>query len=99
MLLGDLPFAVRALVKSWGFSLVAATTIALGIGANAAMFSIAHAVLLKPLPYPDADRMGRVRGASVRSRRPGNLSPMDFLDLRERNREFERLAAFNNYAD
>src|SRR5215472_11462399 len=99
MLVKDLRFAIHGLVKWWGLSVVAITTIALGIGANAAMFSVVHAVLLKPLPYPQADRMVRVRGGSVVSKRPGNLSPMDFLDLRERNRRFERLAAYNNYAD
>ena len=99
MLVKDLRFAIRGLLKWWGFSLVAMTTVALGIGVNTAMFSVVHAVLLKPLPYPQADRMVRVRGGSVLSMRPGNLSPMDFLDLHERTRRFERLAAYNNYAD
>ncbi len=99
MVLTDLRFAVRGLVKRPGFSLVAIATIALGIGANTAMFSVVHAVLLRALPYPDADRMVRVRGVNVVAKQPGNLSPMDFLDLHARTRTFERLAAYNNYAD
>jgi putative ABC transport system permease protein len=99
MLHQDLKYAVRALIKQPGFSLVAVATLALGIGANTAIFSVINAVLLRPLPYRDANRLERVRGSSVATRQPGNLSPMDFLDLRDRTRRFERLAAYNNYAD
>src|SRR5437899_11927190 len=94
----DLKFAVRALLKRPGFTGVAVVTLALGIGANTAIFSIVNALLLTPLPYADADRVMRLRGSTVGSAQPGNLSPMDFIDLRERTRRFERLAAYNNYA-
>ena len=99
MAVTDIRVAVRALVKRPGFSMVALLTIALGIGANAAMFSVVHAVLLKPLPYPNADRIVRVRGANLLTHEPGNLSPMDFLDLHDRTRRFTKLAAYNNFAD
>src|SRR6516164_4146771 len=99
MLLQDLRFAVRALVKRPGFTAVAVVTLALGIGANAAIFTVFNAVLLRPLPYSHVERIARIRGLRTTTRQPGNLSPMDFLDLRSRTRRFDRLAAFNNYAD
>ena len=95
----DLGFAIRALLKRPGFTGVAVATLALGIGANATIFSIVNAVLLRPLPYPDVDRIVRVRGSSVLTHQVGNLSPMDFIDLQARTRRFERLAGYNNYAD
>ena len=99
MVWNDLRFSVRSLLKRPGFTSVAVVTLALGIGANTAIFSIVHAVLLRPLPYADADRIARVRGGSLQTRQPGNLSPMDFFDLKTRTRTFERIAAYNNYAD
>jgi putative ABC transport system permease protein len=99
MLRQDVRYALRAFVKRPGFSLVAVGTLALGIGANVAIFSVVNAVLIRSLPYPAAARIARVRGSSVGTRQPGNLSPMDFLDLQQRTRRFERLAAYNNYAD
>ena len=56
-LLHDLRFGLRAMLRSPGFTVVALVTMALGIGANTAMFSIVNGVILKPLPYPDADRI------------------------------------------
>src|SRR5262249_40592280 len=97
MLGRDLRYALRTLVKRPGFTAVALATLALGIGANTAIFSIVNAVLLRPLPYRAAARLVEVHGSTAGQR--GNLSPMDFLDLRDRIERLEHVAAFNNYAD
>src|SRR5262245_23411423 len=90
-LLQDFRYAVRTFRKSAGFSALAILTLALGIGANTAIFSLVHAVLLKPLPFDRADRVVAVT-ETWRGRR-GGVSAGNFADLRAANRSFERLAA------
>ena len=89
----DLRYALRALLKSPGFTLVAVLTLALGIGANTALFSVVDAALLRPFPYPEADRIVRVfsmvRGGDA------SVSPADFLDWQRMTRSFTGLAATN----
>jgi|HubBroStandDraft_1064217.scaffolds.fasta_scaffold11134_3 predicted permease len=89
----DLRYALRSLGKSPGFTAVILLTLALSIGANSAIFSVIDGVLLRPLPYPDADRIVRVFFHSASYPR-FPLNPFDFRDFRARNRSFESLAGF-----
>ena len=91
-LIDDLRFAVRIQRKRLGFTAVAVITLALGIGANTAIFSIASAVILRPLPYPDADRL--VLMLEENRGRWGPVSYPNYLDWRRENRVFDQVAAF-----
>jgi putative ABC transport system permease protein len=91
----DVRYAVRRLRRTPAFTVIAVLTLALGIGANTAIFSVVHSVLLKPLPYADPDRLLVVYETDRNSgtvREPAAVQ--NFLDLRERTRTFESLAAF-----
>jgi putative ABC transport system permease protein len=88
----DLRFGFRMLLKNPGFTLIAVFTLALGIGANTAIFSVVDAVLLRPLPYADPERLVWLWDTSPQlPTAPASLP--DFLDWKERNRSFEHLAA------
>jgi putative ABC transport system permease protein len=91
-LIQDLRYAGRTLRHSPGFTLVAVATLALSLGANTAIFSFVDAVLLKPLPYPDADRIVRVLEAPPGGGRNG-ISTLNFLDWQKQSTCFEYLAA------
>ena len=97
MLRQDLRYAVRTLRKSPGFALVAVLTLALGIGANTAIFSVVDAVILRPLPYPEPARLvelwGNVKRAKVERR---GASYPDYVDWRDQSQSFERMAAFDS---
>jgi putative ABC transport system permease protein len=91
----DLRYGVRMLIKRPGFTAVAVLTLALGIGANSAIFSVVNAVLLRPLPFMEPERLVYAEGADLRDgSKGGSISPPDFLDYREQNHVFERFAAF-----
>ena len=92
-MLNDFRLAFRALSKSAGFASIAIVTLALGIGASTAIFSVVSGVLLKPLPYPDADRMMQVESVFP-SGFIGRVSYPNFTDIREQNRSFAELAAY-----
>jgi len=95
-LLQDVRFAIRLLRKQWGFTLAALLTLALGIGVNAAMFSVILAVLIEPLPYPHAGRL-MFLAASTATGGPISFSYPDVLDWQRQTRAFESLAAYQSF--
>jgi hypothetical protein len=92
--LHDTRFALRLMWRAPAFTLIAIATLALGIGANTAIFSVVNAALIAPLPFPEADRLvavwTTVRRQTVERR--GTSYP-DFRDFRERARAFDAIAA------
>ena len=91
--LQDVRYGVRALAKDPGFTAVAILALALGIGANTAIFSVVNGVLLLPLPYRDPDRLMRLAETSPGFARMAVAYP-NFVDWKQQSRSFERLAAF-----
>ena len=94
-LVKDLRFALRMLLKNPGFTAVAVLTLALGIGANAAIFSVVNAVLLRPLPYPDLDRLVLVWESTIHDR-TNIVSAPNFFDWQQQNGVFESMALFDS---
>ena len=91
----DLLYALRHLRKNPGYALVTVLTLALGIGANTAIFSVVNGVILKPLPYPDASRL-----IFITSQFPGLgfdqfwVSAPEFVEFRERNQSFQDVGGY-----
>lgn len=88
----DIRYAVRMLLKKPGFAAVAVVTLALGIGANTAIFTIVNSVLLRPLPYPDPERLVMIWGTHPQIGREAASLP-DFVDWRRQSRSFQYMAA------
>jgi putative ABC transport system permease protein len=97
-LMRNLKFAIRLLLKSPAFACAAVTIMALGIGANTAIFSIVHGVLLEPLPYRDANRLVQLWHTPPQSSFPGmtefSVSAANFLDWQKQNHIFEQMALY-----
>jgi predicted permease len=97
-LVADLRYGLRILLRNPGFTLAAIVVLALGIGANTAIFSIVNAVLLRPLPYQDASRIMQVWHVPPAKSFPGmslfSVSPANYLDWQDQNRSFEQMAAY-----
>jgi predicted permease len=89
----DVRYSLRSLRQSPGFAIVTILTLAVGIGANSAIFSVMNGILLKPLPYPEAKQLYRIfEHSKAYPRFP--VSPADFLDYRKRNHVFESIAVY-----
>ncbi len=95
VLRGDVRYGARLLLKNPGFTAVAVLSLALGIGANTAIFSAVNAVLLRPLPYREPDRLVDISGVNPRSRWFA-VSPATFLDWKAQNHVFSDMAAVSN---
>ncbi len=94
-LIEDLNYAQRVLRKSAGFTSVAVLTLALGIGASTAIFSIVNAILLQPLPYPDADRILSLSTVwKAKSQTTARISGGDLLDIQSENQIFDALGVY-----
>src|SRR4051812_20517984 len=88
-------YAIRLLRKSPAFTLVAVLTLALGIGANTAVFSVLDSVLLRPLPYVDPDRLVLVSETTTAApTEEYGVAAQEYLDYRDQNRSFSSVAAF-----
>ena len=93
----DVRYGARMLWKKPAYSAIAVLTLALGIGANTAIFSVVNAVLLEPLPFVDADRLMALGQQNSQNRTAlSQFSFRNFADVRDRNQSFERLAAYYN---
>jgi predicted permease len=91
-LLRDISYGVRSLLKHPGFTAIVVLTLAVGIGASSAIFSVVNTVLLRPLPYRNADRMVVIQELDPAGKRT-QVTPANFLDWRAQNTVFEQLAA------
>ncbi|HWA87462.1 MAG TPA: ABC transporter permease [Opitutus sp.] len=94
----DLRYAVRQLAKAPGFTAVAVLTLALGIGACTAIFSVVNSVLLRPLPYPESDRLVVVIETKLPEIPQFSVAPGNYFDWRERTTSFEQLAAVREFS-
>src|SRR5277367_79624 len=93
----DARYGLRNLARNPGFALVAMLTLALGIGANTTIFSVINNTLLKPLPFPDADRLALVFETFGKGPNNWNIvSAPNFWDFEKQNRSFERMAMFDS---
>ena len=92
----DVRYGARVLAKHKAFTIVAVLTLALGIGANTAIFSVVNELLLRPLPYRDADRIVMLWEVTPEGRQQNTTSRANFMGWREQSQSFENIAAFSD---
>ena len=95
-ILADVRFSFRQFRKSPGFTTVVVIILALGIGANATVFSVVDAVMLRPLPYVQPERLVEVKSSEWQHYETGDVSYPDYFDWRAQNRSFEQLLSYHN---
>ncbi len=101
-MLADIRYGLRQLLKHPGFTIVAVLTLALGIGANTAIFSVVNALLLKPLPFPNSHELVAFGSVDLRESKSGkptelnSLSYADYFDFREQNRTLAHVSVFRD---
>src|SRR6187549_3268646 len=96
-MLSDIRYGLRQLLKNPGFTIIAVLTLALGIGANTAIFSVVNALLLRPLPYQESDRLVQLAEKNREGRRSTVAYP-NFEDWRVRAQSFEAMASVRGQA-
>ena len=96
MLIRDFRYAVRRLIKNFRFAVTAVLTLTLGIGATTAIFSVVYSVLIKPLPYPNADELVRIRHSDINGER--SFSETMYLTYRAENRTFASIGLWDETA-
>src|SRR5215813_2695489 len=92
-LLQDLRYGVRVLAKNPTFTVAAVLALALGIGANTAMFSVVNALLIRPLAYRDSDRLVKINNWEGKANSESAVSPPGFVDYRDQSHSFENVSA------
>src|SRR6185436_17995763 len=96
-LIKDLRYGVRSFRKRPGFVLIAVSTLALGIGATTAMFTVVNSLLLRPLNFPEPERIVRFQGINPRQGiKSSNMSVPDIVDWQTQGQSFERIAGFTS---
>ena len=97
-MLTDMRYGIRQMLKAPGFTIVAILTLAFGVGATSAIFSVVNGVLLRPLPYPEPETLVRVFEVVPQYGRFG-VAPANFLDWRQQNDVFEHLVAYTGSSE
>src|SRR5258708_37305871 len=98
-LLKDLRYGIRSLSKHPGFTAIVVATLALGIGANTAIFSLVHAVLLRSLPFPDSDRLIVIKAQNGKTGETlPSVSPADFFDWKRQSQSVATLASYSGWS-